>query len=1798
MKMLFKPARIVGACVLTMSSLVAIAAAASGNKPFRITNQQADNWTVEYTPTAFQSAALSIDGTAYQQFLEGTSEDGSPGSPQLPIESISLGIPAGASLTVELVGSLFQDIPNQLIAPAAEYIYNETHDRVTVYHKNPVFYSQDRYFPSRQLSVATPYLLRQQRIGTIRIMPYQYNPVSRVLHRLLRATIKIHLVSTDGKPVDTSPTPVQSADPFFEKEYKTLISNYDQAKQWRQPVLLTVMDNPSDSTRDWFETGRTYYRINIASDGWYRVTTADLAAAGANTSTIDVSSLRVYGKGIEIPIVVRPDTTVEFYAIHNYGDSTFVDTFTDTSAYFLTWGGSPGLRFASTPQPGGTIGATVISTKVTRHFEQNGGYYYGATDAEASSNDVVPGEGWAWGDPSQWFFPNTTLDFPFVLDTIDVSGGPTARIRVRTFGTTSVNLPGPDHDARFWINDTLVGEIWFEPRTEGRLDTTLPASLLSRSASSLRIMSVPTATIPNQFYLDWFEIDYQRFLWAVNNQLCFTSPGPTGPNPTRYIVTGFSTPQIDVFDLTRQREIVGGTVTGDSTAGFSIQFNDTSASSKNYLVVARSGAIPALPLHQKSFSDIRTNNQGADYIIITHRNFHTQAQRLAAHRQVVNGVRAKVIDVEDIYDEFNYGVMNATKLRDFLRYAYAHWPSPAPSYLLLFGDASWDFHRYLSSTTQTNYVPGYGIPTGDNWFACFSSGPDSSIVPSMIIGRIPARDSIQAQRSIDKIISYDSYTLGDWNKKCMFIAGLGFNSDQTINTQITPPPLGDIAYKVYKTTPAVIDGEHKEEMRNYIRDGLVFVNFLGHSGGRVWEVDIGDPNTLENTNGKWPFVVSVSCNVGAYAEPSNPLLAENFMLADNRGSIATWASSTEGWASAGTSLVYYFLNGLRVDSLRDLGSLTNSARIQLWQTSGNYYIYVASVKCNPLLGDPLTRLAIPLQPDLAVTPSDISTNIPVPTPNDSSLSVQVRLHNYGLVPSDSVGVSIVDTYNGRTNHIADNLRAGPTNSIDSVHVAWNATDSVGRHTLVATLDPLNVIPEVNELNNTAPADEYVYANLLAVVKPLDNMVVAPGPVNLVVTSPVGLDSIGFQYFFELDTVSTFDSPFLVQSGPVSPGPVKGEWTTPPLADGTMYFWRSRTLDNGLTGNWVVSSFSTSSTRPANPLVRWRENSRKQFTREREFQTSATDSGVTIAPNQPLQLYARSLGSRAQLSSEYYTILKLNQLTVFGLWWVTGSGFMILRVNEFNGSYEYRNYSPADQAVQADSMTRFINTTPVGNYLVMVSVFDPHGGVTESLFVALESLGSTLIRQAVYGQSWAMIGRKGHPSAVLESLTNYSAVVVLQVPNYYSFGLGSITTGGITIPTSWDSFHWRQGSNSPTTSATMEFIGVRGNGRVDTLRALPGDSADVSLAFMNPLTSGPTYSSLRFSALLSSSDALLTPVLRDWWVDFIPPADLAVSSRTIGLQEVTIQKGAQLNLPVTVYNIGFSGADSARIVVSVFDKFNKARPIASAMVDTIAVDGIKSTTIPISTNNFSRQVTLQVSVSPSKKYKDLVPDNNNAYYTFNVIGPPSSGIRLFADGAQLMDGDFVAAKPTLVVSLPKPEGGQGYKQAELFIDNKAFVTQVPGIAEKGTVFSNDDDLSFSPELSNGHHDLNFRAIQITSLGVADTLSQALTVEVKDQVGIVQLYNYPNPFSSDTYFTFILTGSEAPEELTIRVFTIAGRRIREIVVPHTEMHIGFNRVHWDGRDADGDELANGYYFYQVTVKGSGKTETAIEKLVKLR
>ena len=97
-------------------------------------------------------------------------------------------------------------------------------------------------------------------------------------------------------------------------------------------------------------------------------------------------------------------------------------------------------------------------------------------------------------------------------------------------------------------------------------------------------------------------------------------------------------------------------------------------------------------------------------------------------------------------------------------------------------------------------------------------------------------------------------------------------------------------------------------------------------------------------------------------------------------------------------------------------------------------------------------------------------------------------------------------------------------------------------------------------------------------------------------------------------------------------------------------------------------------------------------------------------------------------------------------------------------------------------------------------------------------------------------------------------------------------------------------------------------------------------------------------------------------------------------------------------------------------------------------------------------------------------------------------------------------------------------------------------------------------------------------------------------MLNVYNYPNPFADDTYFTFKLT--QIPDEIKIKVFTIAGRLIKEFILNSSQLNFDLNKVYWDGRDQDGDQIGNGVYLYKVIMDVDGKKQDITQKLAVVR
>ena len=85
----------------------------------------------------------------------------------------------------------------------------------------------------------------------------------------------------------------------------------------------------------------------------------------------------------------------------------------------------------------------------------------------------------------------------------------------------------------------------------------------------------------------------------------------------------------------------------------------------------------------------------------------------------------------------------------------------------------------------------------------------------------------------------------------------------------------------------------------------------------------------------------------------------------------------------------------------------------------------------------------------------------------------------------------------------------------------------------------------------------------------------------------------------------------------------------------------------------------------------------------------------------------------------------------------------------------------------------------------------------------------------------------------------------------------------------------------------------------------------------------------------------------------------------------------------------------------------------------------------------------------------------------------------------------------------------------------------------------------------------------------------------------LANFPNPFNPETWIPYQLA---KPTEVTITIYAIDGQVVRRLVLGHQTEGIYQSRsraAYWDGRNAFGEPVASGVYFYTLTADNFSAT-----------
>jgi hypothetical protein len=135
------------------------------------------------------------------------------------------------------------------------------------------------------------------------------------------------------------------------------------------------------------------------------------------------------------------------------------------------------------------------------------------------------------------------------------------------------------------------------------------------------------------------------------------------------------------------------------------------------------------------------------------------------------------------------------------------------------------------------------------------------------------------------------------------------------------------------------------------------------------------------------------------------------------------------------------------------------------------------------------------------------------------------------------------------------------------------------------------------------------------------------------------------------------------------------------------------------------------------------------------------------------------------------------------------------------------------------------------------------------------------------------------------------------------------------------------------------------------------------------------------------------------------------------------------------------------------------------------------------------------------------------------------------------------------------------------------------------------------LSPGNHVLYLKAWDVYNNSTDAQLE--FTVVAQEDMSIAHLLNYPNPFTTNTEFSFETNQVCEFVDVQLQVFTITGNLVKTIQQRVRSNGFRMNGIFWDGRDDFGDKLAIGTYVYRLTVYNeSGQKADKFEKLVILR
>lgn len=1558
---------------------------------------------------------------------------------------------------------------------------------------------QPYLYPRQIVVLRETGMFRDYRLMALQVFPLQLTPDGVKFYRKLKVKIRFFGVRSQRAG---SGVPSVSLSTAERRIFSRLALNGNRVDQIAPAVSRPV----SPPNRTLGQTAvENQAKIFVNQRGIYHITGQDLKDADINIDNIDPRTLKLTNKGNDIHILVvgdqdqkfDPDDYFEFWGEKN--EKTFLndfsdvynDPFSDENVYWLSWGGTPGVRMV---EESGAIVQTNPSLynpapfyPFTAHAEKDGKFErlgYGNTHNLTYKQD-------------SWFFDSGVQaigkkSYPINLIYPDSSSFNPVDVTIKMTGKSQTS-----HHAMVWLNQQLVGETtndWFLQNVytlKTNPNTSLWPADLKHGENELEIQMPFLASGDKSDYVlfNWADITYDRQYKAYNNYINFSRPSPSVinyPNITlfQFEITNFTRSDIEIYKKGLSK-IVNFGLEAQSAGNhprFKIIFQDEILSDEvEYIAMTSDHKLKPVRIEPDEPFDpqnpslrLKDPSNSADYLIITHPKFYKRAQNYAEYRRQ-QGLNVVMVNVDDIYDEFNYGIKSPLAIQSFLKYAFYNWDrSHRLKYVLLLGDANFNYKSH--SSTFEDFVPTFFFQT-KKFGAVASDFPYSLIVgddyiPDLFVGRIPVMTNGDISIILDKLQEYEQNPIiGPWRNQALFVSGNDrstyefssyvFNAfkiprrpafrsqNQRVINMLLPKHYTAFKLNTVKDDSVQYDPNFggTTDLIDYLDNGVNFMTFLGHGGGAIWAdvqlLNLRDIDRLNN-KGKYPFVASMTCFTGAFDNPGNPGLAQKLLLTRDKGAIGLIASSGLGWVANDYAMLWNVMQELFSTNL-SIGEAISIAKIDYFNTGqyitqdtlvpGNFWGH-SSIKFDMihqynLLGDPYTFLKSPRQ------------------------NVQINVDKSLPLPGDTINVQIVAPFTAAEGYFeltnGDNdvvfrepifLTGGQLTrqvvipadfpmgqGFLRAYLAENDQDGVGVRQIAVNaslFDSVRTIPAIPNAQDSVAVE----------LRALDRAGIASVRIVAFVPQPA---SFGDTIIYKLPAQQ------------IAPNVFRTVGKIPPTyALRNVYYTVYATNTLGEVSR-VSYHYKVFEDRP-DPFI-YQDRVRLVGDDQVRLGVSIGNSGEVAAQNVELKIYN---GQSNYRNDQPFATLPVS---------VDGKDSLTIKVDfPFPLNVEqYRIYAVLDRNNQSEDFNRLNN---IDSAKVRINMFN----VTPALGTTYNNTKNDSLRMKGIQQFWSAPG----------SVTNASALV---------FDINLLG-----------------GELAKTNLTPVPLSGASGQSLV-TVRLL------------NPQAqfSSPYYLRLFYDKLFVDSTARDLNNLRLFGWD---------ERAHTWIQEDALLDTATASLTARLTKSGL------------FAPF-------------------------ISTDVQPPRIELTVEGRHIRS-KALVSSNP----ILNVVVEDESGINIHKNQVQV-----------LIDGIPVPE-------------NKMFM---PDSVDQSKIFG----FTVYPELANGQYNMTIKVKDVNG----NNSQKEYTLRIDDQFEMHVFGNYPNPFSDFTIFSYFLT--KELDELEIRIFTVSGRLIRRIendvntLTPGNDpKRIGYGELMWDGRDTDGNEVANGVYFVVIRGKYNEEVREETLKVAKLK